>query len=147
VEAIVVPVGSGSGAAAATVVAAAVTPGCEIIGVQSAGSPAAHDSWRSGSPVQRPNRTRVEGLATGRAFALPQRLLRGALADFRLVTDEQITAAQQLLASAAHTLAEGAGAAPLAAVLAERPRFAGRRVALVCSGGNAAPAELAALAG
>jgi threonine dehydratase len=145
--AMIVPVGSGSAAAAATVVAAAVAPACEIIAVQSTASPAAHDSWRSGAPVDRPNRTRVDGLATGRGFALPQRLLRAGLADFRLVTDEQIAAAQRLLATQAHTLAEGAGAAPLAAVLADRERFAGRQVALVCSGGNAAAAELAALAG
>jgi threonine dehydratase len=72
-------------------------------------------------------------------------VLRAGLTDFRLVTDEQITVAQRLLASQAHTLAEGAGAAALAAVLADRERFAGRKVALICSGGNAGAAELAAL--
>src|SRR6185436_6303651 len=102
--------------AAATVVARAVAPDCEVIGVQSTASPAAYDSWRAGSLVHRPNRTRVEGLATGRGFALPQRILRNALADFRQVTDDQITEAQRLLARSAHTLAEGAGAAPLAAI-------------------------------
>ncbi len=146
-DAIVVPIGSGSGAAAATVVARAVAPDCEVIGVQSTASPAAYDSWRAGSLVHRPNRTRVEGLATGRGFALPQQILRGALADFRLVTDDQIAEAQRLLARSAHTLAEGAGAAPLAAVMADPDRFAGRRVAVVCTGGNASPAEIAALAG
>jgi threonine dehydratase len=155
-DAIVVPIGSGTGAAAATVVARALAPHCEIIGVQSAASPAAHDCWRNQVDIQstsgagadpsvRPNRTRVEGLATGRAFALPQRHLRD-LADFRLVTDEQIAAAQRVLARDAHTLAEGAGAAPLAAVLADRERFAGRQIALVCTGGNASPPEIAALA-
>ena len=146
-DAIVVPVGSGSGAAAATVVARELAPGCAIIAVQSASSPAAHDSWRAGELLERPNRTRVEGLATGRGFALTQRLLRGALADFVLVGDDRIADAQRLLATHAHTLAEGAGAAGLAAVVARPDLFAGRRVAVVCTGGNASPAELAALAG
>ncbi len=144
-DAVVVPVGSGTGAAAACLVAEAVAPRCAVIGVQSAAAPAAHDAWRSGRPTHRPNRTRVDGLATGRSYDLPQRLMRGRLAEFRLVTDDQIAAAQRLLAIAAHTLAEGAGAAGLAAVLADPERFEGRRIALVCSGGNADPAELAAL--
>jgi threonine dehydratase len=144
-DAVVVPVGSGSGAAAAIVVAAAMAPHCQIIAVQSTESRAAYDSWISGTLVERPNRTRVEGLATGRGFALPQRIMRGGLKDFLLVTDDQIAAAQSLLATHAHTLAEGAGAAALAAVVARPDLFRGRRVAVVCSGGNAGPAELKTL--
>ncbi|BEL11910.1 threonine dehydratase [Actinoplanes sichuanensis] len=144
-DAIVVPVGSGTGAAAACLVAATLAPRCAVIGVQSAASPAAHDSWRSGDLVERPNRTTAAGLATGRGFALPQRILRGRLADFHLVTDEEIDTSRRLLATAAHTLAEGAGAAALAAVLTRPDRFAGKRVAVVCTGGNAGPDELATL--
>jgi threonine dehydratase len=95
--------------------------------------------------VKRPNRTRVDGLATGRGFELPQRLMRGALTDFLLVTDARITEAQRLLATKAHTLAEGAGAAGLAGVMSRPDLFAGKRVAVVCTGGNADEAELAAL--
>jgi threonine dehydratase len=145
-DAIVVPVGSGTGAAAAGVVAAALAPRCQVIAVQSAASPAAHDSWHTGTCVERPNRTRLDGLATGRGFALPQRLMRQHLTDFVLVTDDQIAAARALLASHAHTLAEGAGAAALAAVLADPGRFAGQRVAIVCSAGNASANEIRALA-
>jgi threonine dehydratase len=146
-DAIVVPVGSGSGAAAATIVARALTPDCAVIGVQSAASPAAHDAWRSGVPSTRPDHTRVEGLATGRSFDLAQRYLRASLTDFLLVTDDQIAEAQRLLAARAHTLAEGAGAAPLAALLTHPARFAGQKIAIVCTGGNAAPQELALLGG
>ncbi|MCO8270951.1 pyridoxal-phosphate dependent enzyme [Actinoplanes sp. TRM 88003] len=145
IDTILVPVGSGTGAAAATVVTQALAPGCEVIGVQSAASPAAHDSWRSGELCVRPNRTRVEGLATGRGYDLPQQLMRKGLHDFLLVDDDRIAEAQRLLATAAHTLAEGAGAAALAALLEHPGRFAGRTVAVVCSGGNASPRELAAL--
>jgi threonine dehydratase len=144
-DAVVVPVGSGSGAAAACVVAAQVAPECRIIGVQSAAAPAAHYSWRAGKCVTRPDRTTVEGLATGRGFELPQRLMRG-LADFWLVTDDEIAAAQRVLAVHAHTLAEGAGAAALAGLLARPGEYAGRRVAIVCTGGNASAREIAALA-
>jgi threonine dehydratase len=144
---LVVPVGSGTGASAASVVARELAPHCRVIGVQSAASPAAHDSWRAGSCVRRPNRTRVDGLATGRGYDLPQRLLRELLADFLLVTDERIAEAQRLLATDAHTLAEGAGAAGLAAVLSRPDLFAGKRAAFVCSGANATSAEIAALGG
>ena len=141
-DAIVVPVGSGTGAAAATVVARALAPKCAVIAVQSTASPAAHDSWRAGAPVHRPNRTRVDGLATGRGFDLPQRLMRAHLADFLLVTDDQIDDARRLLAYAAHTLAEGAGAAALAAVTVHPARFTNRKIAIICTGANASRAEL-----
>jgi threonine dehydratase len=144
-DAIVVPIGSGTGAAAACVVARELAPRCAVIGVQSSASPAGYESWRSGRLEQRPNRTRVDGLATGRGYALPQRLMRAGLADFLLVDDDEITAAQRLLATAAHTLAEGAGAAALAGVLSRPDLFAGRRIAVICTGGNASPAELATL--
>lgn len=144
-DAIVVPIGSGSGAAAATIVARALAPDCKVIGVQSSASPAAHDAWRAGTPQTRPNETRVEGLATGRSFAVPQQILRGALTDFLLVTDEEIGQAQRVLAEKAHTLAEGAGAAGLAALLTHPDRFTGQEVAIVCTGANASPAELAGL--
>lgn len=146
-NAVVVPVGSGTGAAAASLVAGKLAPHCRVIAVQSSASPAAHDSWRTGNCVERPDRTQVEGLATGRGFALPQQLMRTGLADFHLVGDEQIRAAQRLLASHAHTLAEGAGAAGLAAVLARPDEFAGQDIAVVCTGGNASSAEIAALGG
>jgi threonine dehydratase len=143
-DTIVVPVGSGTGAAAAALVAAALAPGCRVIGVQSAAAPAAHDSWHAKTCVRRDNRTRVDGLATGRGFELPQSILRDLLADFVLLDDDAIDAARTILAGAAHTQAEGAGAAALAAVLA-RPDLMGDTVAVILTGGNATPAELRSL--
>jgi threonine dehydratase len=145
-DAVVVPVGSGSGAAAACLVAAAIAPTCEIIAVQSTASPAAHDSWRTGRIVQRPNRTTVEGLATGSGFELTQRIMREHLSDFLLVDDAAIAHAQRVLARDAHLLTEGAGAAATAAVLAHPSRFAGKHVAVVATGANASEAELSRLA-
>ncbi|GAA2122876.1 threonine ammonia-lyase [Streptomyces synnematoformans] len=142
-DAVLVPVGGGSGAAAACLVAAAVAPDCRVVAVQSAASPAAYESWRAGRLVERPNRTAAEGLATGTGFALPQALMRAGLADFLLVDDGDIARAQGSLMRDAHTLAEGAGAAAYAALHAHPDAFAGRRVAVICTGGNAQEAEIA----
>lgn len=145
-DAIFVPVGGGSGAAGAGLVAAALAPACQVIAVQSQAAPAAHDCWRGGTAVSRPIGTVAEGLATGTGFALTQRMMAATLTDFMLVSDAEIRAAQLLLLSHAHTLAEGAGAAALAGLLAVSGtgnRFAGRRVAVACTGGNASPTELA----
>lgn len=141
-DVIVVPVGGGSGAAAACLVGAALAPHVEVVGVQSEAAPAAHDSWRRGELVERPAATRAEGLATGAGFSLTQSLLRAHLTDFLLVSDDAITAAQHRYLTAARTVAEGAGAAALAAVVQHPERFAGRRVGVVCTGGNASDAEL-----
>ncbi|WP_278237396.1 pyridoxal-phosphate dependent enzyme [Isoptericola sp. AK164] len=141
-DTLVVPVGGGSGAAAACLVTAALAPNVEVVGVQSAAAPAAHDSWRAGALRTRPSRTRAEGLAVGRGFALTQQVLRDRLRDFLLVDDDAITRAQHAYLTAARTVAEGAGAAALAAVMSHPERFAGRRVAVVCSGGNAREEEL-----
>ncbi|PWK71292.1 threonine dehydratase [Streptomyces sp. CG 926] len=143
-DAIVVPVGGGSGAAAACLVAAAISPRCRVIAVQSRHSPAAHDSWRSGRCVERTNTTTAEGLATGAGFELTQRLLRAHLADFLLVDDDEIRRAQWLLMRDARTVAEGAAAAPLAGLLSARDGLAGQRVAIMCTGGNAGESDLRA---
>ncbi|HEX4722343.1 MAG TPA: pyridoxal-phosphate dependent enzyme [Pseudonocardiaceae bacterium] len=144
-DAVLVPVGGGSGASGACIVGAALAPGCKIIGVQSSASPAAHDSWRAGHGVRRPNHTAIEAVATGSTFDLPQQILRAGLADFLLVDDADVLAAQRLMLRVAHTMAEGGGATALAALLKYRHLFAGQRVAVVCTGGNVSVAELAAV--
>ena len=135
-DAIIVPVGGGSGAAGACLVASAVAPGCRVIAVQSRASPAGHDSWRCGRCVERDSATFAEGLATGAGFELPQGILREHLADFVLVSDDEIKQAMVWMLEKAHTLAEGAGAAALAAAYKLRDGLRGRKVGVVCSGGN-----------
>jgi threonine dehydratase len=145
IEVMVVPVGGGSGAAGACVVAKAVRPSIEVIGVQSEAAPAAYRSWRAGSLVEDANSTFAEGLATRTAFELPQQILRDLLDDFVLVSEDALRGATRLMIEKTRNLVEPAGAAALAAVLGAPERFAGRKVAIVCSGGNISPAQLVGL--
>jgi threonine dehydratase len=142
VEVVIVPVGGGSGAAGACVVAAAVNPEIRLIAVQSEAAPAAYRSWKEGRPVQAQSHTRAEGLATRVPFELPQQIMRAGLHDFVLVSEEEIRGAQRTMIEATRNLIEGAGAAPLAAARKLAGELRGRRVALIASGGNASPDQL-----
>ena len=135
-QVIIVPIGGGSGAAGACIAARGVDPRIRVIGVQSEASPAAYESWRQKKLVASPNRTFAEGLATGTAFALPQAILWEFLHDFILVSDPEIRQAMVWMITRAHTLAEAAGAAPLAAAYRLRGELIGKKVGIICSGGN-----------
>jgi threonine dehydratase len=141
-DVLLVPVGGGSGAAAACVAAGGVDPAIAVIGVQSEASPAAFEAWKQGGPVRTENHTRAEGLATGTSFELPQLILRERLDDFVLVSDEEIETAVRLFIENTRTLIEMAGAAPLAGALKLRERLAGKRVCLIASGANITPEQL-----
>jgi threonine dehydratase len=141
-QVIIVPVGGGSGAAGACIVANAINPAIRVIGVQSELSPAAYESWRQGKTVEANNRTLAEGLATGTAFSLPQAILRERLKEFVLVSDEELLRAMRWMVERAHTLAEAAGAASLAAAHRLRAELMGKRVGIVCSGGNTSIEQL-----
>lgn len=143
IEVILVPVGGGSGAAGACIAAKEGRDGVEVIGVQSEAAPAAHRAWTERRLLEDRMETFAEGLATRVAFELPQRIMWEHLDDFVLVTDDELRLAVVLMLEHTRNLVEAAGAAPLAAALRLRERLAGRRVALVCTGGNISPAQLA----
>jgi threonine dehydratase len=140
-----VPIGGGSGAAGASIVAKAIRPEIDVIGVQSSAAPAAHSSWRAQRLVTGEMGTFAEGLATRTAFELPQRILWRLLDDFVLVSDDDLRAATARMIAATSSLVEPAGAAALAGALAIGDRLAGRRVALIASGGNIALGQLRAV--
>ena len=144
VEAVIVPLGLGSGAAGACIAAHGVNAAVQVIAVQSSESPAGYESWRKRALVTAPNRTFAEGLATGSAAETTQQVLRRHLHDFVLVSDDEIRQAIVWMIERAHTLAEGAGAAPLAAAYRMREALRGRKVALICSGGNCSVEHLRA---
>ena len=145
IEVIVVPIGGGSGAAGACIAAKAIRPDIEVIGAQSSAAPAAHSSWQRKELVTGEMQTFAEGLATRTAFELPQRILWRLLDDFVLVSDDDLRAATARMIAATSSLVEPAAAAALAGALALRDRLAGRRVALVASGGNISLGQLRAL--
>jgi threonine dehydratase len=136
IDIIFVPIGGGSGAAGACLVAKAIRPEIRVIGVQAEMSPAAYDSWVQRGLTTAPNRTFAEGLATGSAFELPQQILWDLLDDFLLVSDDEIKQAMVWMIERAHTLAEAAGASALAGAFRMREQLSDLKVALVCSGGN-----------
>ncbi|MEW6130032.1 MAG: threonine/serine dehydratase [Acidobacteriota bacterium] len=135
-DVIIVPVGGGSGAAGCCIAAKAVSANIRVIAVQSDAAPAAYESWRAKQIVERPNQTFAEGLATAMGFNFPQQILWQMLDDFVLVSDAEILQAMYWMIERAHSLAEGAGASSLAAAYKLRDRLAGKKVGVVCSGGN-----------
>ena len=135
-DVIIVPVGGGSGAAGVCIAADAINPQVRVIGVQSEASPAAYESWRQKRLMEAPNKTFAEGLATGSAFEMPQSIMWERLKEFELVSDEEMRRAMIWMIERAHTLAEAAGAAPLALAYRVRDELAGKKIGLVCSGGN-----------
>ena len=145
IDVLIGPVGGGSGMAGACIVRRALRPGLELIAVQAAAAPAAYRSWKTRSLLEDKMETAAEGLATRVAFELPQRILWDGLDDFVLASEEELLRATRLMIETTKTLVEPAGAAALAAALTLRDRLQGRRVALVCSGGNISPSQLQAV--
>jgi len=142
VDAILVPLGAGSGACGACIVSDVVSPSTEVIGVQSEAAPAAYLSWKQKRIVTADMSTEAEGLATRTAYEVPQAILRDSLEDFLLVSEAEVFDAIRLFVEHTHTLVEGAAACSLAAALRHRDRLRGKRVVLVASGGNVSPDHL-----
>ncbi len=142
VDAIIVPVGGGSGASGASIVAKGVNPAIRTVAVCAEASPAAYLAWRDRAWREAPNRTAAEGLATGAPYMLPQSILWENLDDFVTVSEGEMFAAVRMYLETAKTLAEPAGASPLAALLRLRDELAGKKVALILSGGNISSQQL-----
>jgi threonine dehydratase len=136
-DVIFVPVGGGSGVMGAGVVARAVNPAIKVIGVQAEGAPAVYRSWREGRRVVTENVTTfAEGLATREPFAMPLALFPRLVDEIMLVSDDQIEQGIRLLIKTARQVAEGAGAATVAAAMARRSELTGKNVGVILSGGN-----------
>jgi threonine dehydratase len=128
VDVIIVPVGGGSCASGICIVANRLHPDVRIVAVQSEAAPATWHAWRDRTLAPYPTmKTEHEGLATRVPFELTNKILWDLLDDFVLVTDEEINEAIRLLARHAKQVAEGAGAASLAAAMKLRNKHQGRR--------------------
>jgi threonine dehydratase len=142
-DAIVVAVGGGSQAVGAIVAARALRPNVAVYGVQAANASAIHDSWHAKTRLTTEHaHTFADGLATRATYDLTWPALRDGLAGFVTVSEAQIAAAIRLMIRATHNLAEGAGAAGLAGLLALRDQLAGKTVAIILSGSNIDSATL-----
>jgi threonine dehydratase len=142
IDVVIVPVGGGSGAAGACIAGKGIRPELEVIGVQSSAAPAAYRSWLARELLEDRMETRAEGLATRVAFELPQRIMWEHLDDFVLVDEQELDRAVLLMIEGTRNLVEPAGASPLAAALRPKDRLAGKKVALILSGGNISPDQL-----
>ena len=136
VEVIIVPIGGGSGACGACIVSKALNPKVQVIGVQSDAAPAQYLSWKEGRVVEAPMGTIAEGLATGSGYADTLEIMTELLDDFILVSEAELDTAVVNHLTYTHNLTEHAGAASLAAACKIKDRLAGKKVALIVSGGN-----------
>ena len=134
-EVLVVPVGGGGLISGMAVAAKALDPAIEVLGVESKLWCAVHQNL-AGVPVTVGGDTIAEGMAVRDSGALPLEILREQKIDVLLVEEETIERAIVALIEIEKTVAEGAGASGLAALLQFPKRFAGRRVGVTLAGGN-----------
>jgi threonine dehydratase len=132
-----VPIGQGSGISGCILARDLLGLTTEIVGVQSTEAPCYALSFAAGTVVKtNSSNTRADGMATRVPDAEALAIIRKGASRIVQVTDDEIGAAIRALWTDTHNLAEGAGAAPLAAALQEKAKIRGKRVGLVLSGGN-----------
>ncbi len=143
-DVLVVPIGGGGLIAGCAIAARAKKPSIEIIGVECALYPS---MWNAIHHGHKPcgGATLAEGIAVGKAGELTLPVVRELCSDIVLVDEALIERAVNAFLTLQKAMAEGAGAAGLAAMLAEPERFAGRKVGLILCGGNIDPRILASV--
>ena len=143
-DVILVPIGGGSGACGCSLVRTWSGSRARVIGVQAAAADAFARSWRSGSRVANERAaTFAEGIATRVTFDLTFEILRQQLDEIVTLSEDELEEGIRLALRTTHNLAEGAGAASLAAAGKLRDRLAGKKVVAVMTGGNIDQATLA----
>ena len=136
-DAIIVPIGGGSGCCGAITVAKAINPKVKVIGVQAENAPAIYRSWKTGQRVETDScDTIADGIATRVPFLLPFSIIKKGIHDMVLLSEEELKEGIRLALRWTHNLAEGAGASPIAAAHKLTDTLAGKHVVMVMSGGN-----------
>jgi threonine dehydratase len=130
-----IPVGGGGLASGVATAIKALRPDISILGVESEMYPALYAELRGEAPVVG-GATIAEGIAVKRAGRIPMEICSRLLDDIILVSEDDLERAITYFATVEKTVAEGAGAAGLAALLAQPERFRGRKVVLILCGGN-----------
>jgi len=142
-DVVLVPLGNGAMLAGIARWMKASAPATEIIGVCAAGADAMYRSWQAAKAISTENATTIaDGIAV--RIPVPEAVndLDGLIDDVVLVDDSHIISAMQLAFAHAGLVLEPSGAAGIAAVLADKSRFAGRRVAAILCGSNVSSDQL-----
>jgi threonine dehydratase len=135
IDQIVVPIGGGGLISGIAIAGKAVAPGIEIIGAETKLYPSMHQALRGEKPTSG-GQTIADGIAVKNPGKLTRAIIERLVDDIILVDETEIEHAVQRFIDVEKTVVEGAGAVSLAAVFAEEHRFAGKRVAVIVSGGN-----------
>ena len=142
-DVIYVPVGGGSGACGLITVRNALGSKARIVGVGAVKADAVFRSWKGPERVVGESAdTLAEGIATRVTFDLTFGLLKQHLDDFILLTEDELAEGVRVALRTTHNLAEGAGAAAIAAAIKQKDDLAGKRVVCIMSGGNLDAAKL-----
>ena len=135
IDVLITPIGGGGLISGMAIAAKTLKPGIEIIGVQAALCPSMYNLIKAQHLPMRGD-TLAEGISVKAPGRITSEIVRALVDDIVLVSEQRIEQAVSLLITIEKTVTEGAGAAGLAAVLADEARFKGRTVGLVLSGGN-----------
>jgi threonine dehydratase len=137
IDVLYVPIGQGSGISGCILARDLLGLKTEIVGVQSTEAPSYARSFKAGTIVStNSSNTRADGLATRVPDAEAFDIIRKGASRIVEVSDDEIASAIRSYWTDTHNLAEGAGAAALAAATQEKTKLAGKRVGLILSGGN-----------
>ncbi len=136
-DTVYVPIGMGSGFCAMVAARRALNLTTKIVGVVSDHAPTYALSYEQGKPVPHPVTTKLaDGLACRQVDEFALSIVTQHAERIVRVTDDEVAAAMRCYFTDTHNVAEGAGAAPLAALLKEKDAMAGKRVGVVLTGGN-----------
>ena len=137
VDAILVPIGGGSGCCGAITVSKAINPNAKVIGVQAENAPAIYQSWKAGRRIETDScDTIADGIATRAPFPLPLSIIQEGVHNIVLLSEAELKEGIRSALRWTHNLAEGAGASPIAAAHKLTDTLAGKNVVMVMSGGN-----------
>jgi len=134
-DSLVVPIGGGGLISGIAVGAKSLKPDIEIVGVEAELYPSMHQALRGKAP-EVGGQTIADGIAVKNPGTLTKPIVERLVDDILLVSEAAIEQAVQILIDIEKTVAEGAGAAALAGLFANKERFAGKRVCVIVSGGN-----------
>ena len=141
-DALVVAIGGGGLISGISIAAKAMKPGVDVVGVEMVRFPAMYHAMKGTEPTFAAS-TIAEGIAVKEPGRVTREIISRNVDEIVLVDEGDIEESIVMLLEIEKTVVEGAGAAPLAAVLRNRERFHGKRVGLVLGGGNIDPLMLA----